>query len=477
MSQYIFDLQLQGVYVLGAGVSGKAIYNALSSLDVPVTLVDQNIEEIVVDGQKIKVESTYTQSWAEPVVVASPGWKMDHPLVIQAQQKSWEIVGEIDFAWRIKNEIAPDQLWVALTGTNGKTTTVQMVESIFNESGVNGIACGNVGLAILEAVTHQPAYDVLALELSSFQIERMKQAECLSVAILNIAPDHLDWHGSWENYMEAKFSLSDHCSTLLLNKSDPTIDQYRLMIAARKNKVTQIIDFSLGTPAPGEIGLVEELLIDRALVSSPSEATFFAELQDIKPLAPHNVLNAMAAAGLALSLSSHFPSITHETVKQGLACFKVDQHRLQLIASHNEISWIDDSKATNPHAAMAALRSFHNIIWIAGGLAKGASMSELIESAGARVKAAILIGTDREAIASELEDQYPDTPIYRIGEGEKGAELVSLVVAKAKEIAVAGDVVLLAPACASMDQFKSYAERGDLFALEVRKQLGITDVQ
>ena len=242
----------------------------------------------------------------------------------------------------------------------------------------------------------------------------------------------------------------------VLNKSDPEL----------KNQCAQrddVIWFSLDTPAPGEIGLVEELLIDRAFSPNPQEANEISELVDITPTVPHNVLNAMAAAALTLSIG-----ISYKDIKAGLKSFTTDHHRMELIRSHKEINWIDDSKATNPHAAAASIMGNLNVIWIAGGLAKGASMDNLIRQCGTRIKAAILIGQDRDLIAKALQEYAPNVSIKLIDLKIDNKQLMSDVVTAAAGIAIAGDTVLLAPACASMDQFSSYVERGRLFAHAVK---------
>jgi UDP-N-acetylmuramoylalanine--D-glutamate ligase len=367
-----------------------------------------------------------------------------------------EVISEIDFAWQLKSEICPEQVWLGLTGTNGKTTTVQMLESILTAAGVSGIACGNVGTTVVEAVTSSKKFDVLALELSSFQIAWSSLPKYQAVAILNLAQDHIDWHGSFDEYANAKMKLLTQTSTALLNLNDPEVILRAASWSGRK------IFFGFDSPQAGEIGLVEELIVDRAFVSSADHAEVIAELSDVKPAVPHNVSNAMAAAGLALTIE-----IPHPKVKSGIANFKLDKHRLQTVLKQDGIDWVNDSKATNPHAATAALLSHLSNIWIAGGLAKGAKMDDLIRRTASRIKAAIIIGKDGEVIAGALEKHAPAVKIYRITGVQSPEDLMDQVVSKAREIATLGDTVLLAPACASMDQFTSYAHRGELFEKSV----------
>jgi UDP-N-acetylmuramoylalanine--D-glutamate ligase len=373
-----------------------------------------------------------------------------------------EILNEIDIAWNLAQEIAPHQRWLALTGTNGKTTTVEMAAAMLQRAGLKAIACGNVGDTVIDAVNKEEGFDYLVLELSSFQLHWLRQARFVSVAILNIADDHLDWHGSFDSYCQAKLSLLDHTQTAIVNGEDSAILHGVNAWDGRK------IFFSLNTPGPGELGLVENLLIDRAFVSDPQEASMIAEINDIQPTLPHSVSNALAAAGLARSVG-----VSYADIQSALIDFHPGRHRIELILSDGGVSWINDSKATNPHAAKASILSHLSVVWIAGGLAKGADMNSLVEGTKDRVKAVILIGQDRELIELAFKRFAPSTPLIKIdansAKGEVSNELMEKVVAAAQELAVSGDTVLMAPACASMDQFASYADRGDRFAAAVRK--------
>jgi UDP-N-acetylmuramoylalanine--D-glutamate ligase len=444
---FIAQLAGKNCLVVGAGVTGQAVAQELTKFGAQVTLFDEQKKESAVKNLPADID----------LAVVSPGWRKDHPVVIDLQKRNVEILSEIDLAWLIKNELAPNQKWVALTGTNGKTTTIQMVESIFHESGLNGIACGNVGETVISAVCKAHPYDYLALELSSFQIDWSELPKYESVAILNIAPDHIDWHGSFDAYAKAKLKLISQSKQVILNKSDPELK-------TRCAGLTDVIWFSLDTPAPGEIGLVEELLIDRAFSPTPNEAQEISELVDITPTVPHNILNAMAAASLALSLK-----IDYAKIKSGLNSFTTDHHRMELVRSEKEINWIDDSKATNPHAAAASIMANFNVIWIAGGLAKGAAMDELVKQCANRIKAAILIGADRDLIAQAIQKYAPSISVKLIDMKSDNKKLMQDVVSHAAQLAQPGDNVLLAPACASMDQFSSYVERGQLFAQAVKQ--------
>jgi len=457
------DLQHKKILVLGAGVTGLASARALVSRDVHVTIVD---DVVATDSEFSILQPSAVNVSDFDFVLVSPGWKESHPLIQQARAAHITLLNEIDLAWAIKEERSPGQKWLALTGTNGKTTTVEMTAAALRAGGVHAVACGNVGKTVIECVESNEAYEVLVLELSSFQLHWLERAEFVASAILNIADDHTDWHGSFESYAQAKISILDRSMTAILNGDDKEVVTRTTHWNGRK------VFYSLDTPGPGEIGVVEELLVDRAFVSDPQEASMIAEVVDVKPTVPHNVSNALAAAGLARTVG-----VSHEAIGKALSEFTL-RHRIEVVAEDNGITWIDDSKATNPHAATASILSALSVIWIAGGLAKGADVSALIARAHPRIKAAILIGTDRALFATALAEHAPHVSIKEIDPpadylcGGVSNSFMEAIVAAAQSYAIAGDTVLLAPSCASMDQFVSYADRGDRFAAAVRKALG-----
>ena len=455
------NLSGESVLILGAGVTGIAVARSLSAKGASILFADDQVESV--DGFKV-LKSDQIEVDGFSFVVISPGWKESHPLIVKAQAAGIRLVNEIDLAWSFRTELVPGQKWIALTGTNGKTTTVEMAAAMLRAGGVSAIACGNVGTTVIESVESGEKYEVLVLELSSFQLHWLKEASFVAAAILNIAHDHLDWHGTFAEYARVKGSILDRTSTGVFNSADLEVVNQAAHWQGRK------VFFSLDTPAPGEIGVVEDLLVDRAFVSDPQEAAMLAEVIDVKPTVPHNVANALAAAGLVRALG-----VAPEAVRSALQDFSLGRHRIEEVANVNGVSWVNDSKATNPHATAASLNSSLTSIWIAGGLAKGSEMRELIAKCKSRIKVAILIGTDRELIADELRTQAPEIEIVYIDapstyqRGGTDNSLMEAVVKAAAERAKEGDRVLLAPACASMDQFISYSDRGDRFAAAVKK--------
>jgi len=457
------DLPHKKVLVLGAGVTGLASARALIARDVHVTIVDDtvitDVEFSILNPSEVIVSDF-------DFLLVSPGWKESHSLIQKAKAAQVVLLNEIDLAWAIKEERSPGQKWLALTGTNGKTTTVEMTAAALRAGGVHAVACGNVGKTVIECVDSVESYDVLVLELSSFQLHWLQHAEFVASAILNIADDHTDWHGSFESYAQAKISILDRSMTAILNGDDKEVVTRTTHWNGRK------VFYSLDTPGPGEIGVVEDLLVDRAFVSDPQEASMIAEVVDVKPTVPHNVSNALAAAGLARSVG-----VSHEAIGKALSEFTLGRHRIEVVAEDDGITWIDDSKATNPHAATASILSALSVIWIAGGLAKGADVNALVARAHPRIKAAILIGTDRAIFATALAEHAPHVKVIEVDppsdyqRGGASNSFMEAIVAAARTYASAGDTVLLAPSCASMDQFVSYADRGDRFADAVRKAL------
>jgi len=451
----------QKVLILGAGITGIAVAQALSKRGAQLGIVDEN-NDSKFDFPRIEIGAINLSQWDS--IVVSPGWKESHPIIQAAQSAGIALLNEIDIAWDMHLEMSPSQKWVALTGTNGKTTTVEMTASMLRTGGLHAIACGNVGETVISVVDQSNPYDYLVVELSSFQLHWSRKAQFVSCAILNIADDHTDWHGSFDEYVKAKISILDRSSTAILNADDGVVVAKSAHWQGRK------VFYSLDTPKPGELGVVEDLLVDRAFVLDSQEAAMISQLRDVQPTAPHNVSNALAAAGIARSLG-----VTHEAIAKALQNFTPGRHRIEVVCERNGITWIDDSKATNPHAATASLLSQLHVVWIAGGLAKGAKMEELVTRTKGRIRAAIIIGTDGNLIADELRIQAPEIQIIEIDtphEYHKGGEsnsLMEAIVYKALEVATNGDAVLLAPACASMDQFLSYADRGDRFAAAVKK--------
>lgn len=451
------------VLVTGLGVSGPPVVTALLAQGASVVVVDDKktpaLEKSAEELRALGVTVTLGQAELPrdiDLIITSPGWKPSHPVLKSAAEAGIEIIGDVEFAWRLDQERSakegtPAPIWLALTGTNGKTTAVGMLASILQKAGKRSAATGNVGYSIVTAVLAEPRYEVLAIELSSFQLHWTSSIRPHAGAVINIAEDHLDWHGDFAAYRQAK-------EKLLLASEIAVVNQDDVESATCAPSHPHRIGVTRDIPRPQELGVVEDFLVDRAFSDPAIEVATF---KDITPFVPHNITNALVASALARSID-----IPSEAIGAGLREYKSDGHRIATVGTFNGVTYVNDSKATNPHAALAALSAFENVIWIAGGLAKGAAMEELIIEAGHRIKVALLIGQDRELIAAALRRHAPHVHIELIDPAENGnvgASVMAGCIAAARRLAHPGDTVLLAPACASMDQFTSYAERGQAF--------------
>ncbi|MBQ0924802.1 UDP-N-acetylmuramoyl-L-alanine--D-glutamate ligase [Saccharopolyspora endophytica] len=457
------DSRYRGLRVLvaGAGVSGRSAAEALLAAGAEVTVTDGSADRLAAlaslesQGAQL-VPGLSTPPEDTDLVVTSPGWRPDAPLPAAAAAGGIEVIGEVELAWWLDQE-RPEgpATWLAVTGTNGKTTTVSMLESILRAAGADVVACGNVGLPVVDAV--RAGHRVLAVELSSFQLHWQRALRPKAGAVLNLADDHLDWHGSLESYGEAKAKVFAGNDVAVFNADDEW--STRLVEAAGDRRVS----FTLGVPQAGQLGVDEDRLVDRAF----GEDVELALLSEVRPAGPHNVANALAAAALA---RAH--GVEPAAVAAGLRDFEPGAHRSVLIAEADDVSYVDDSKATNPHAADAALRAHDSVVWIAGGLLKGADVDELVRANAGRLATAVLIGRDRGEFSAALGRHAPDVPVHEVASGDDAGMLEA--VRLAHDSARPGSVVLLAPAAASMDMFTDYAHRGRAFADAVRDVLSET---
>ncbi|MGW2374452.1 UDP-N-acetylmuramoyl-L-alanine--D-glutamate ligase [Kitasatospora sp. NPDC001683] len=463
------------VVVAGLGVSGISAARVLNGLGARVTVVDggsgeglrARAAELEALGIAVRLGDGASLPEGTALIVTSPGWAPDSPLFAAAEAAGVPVWGDVELAWRLRKplpgtgEPAP---WLAVTGTNGKTTTVQMLASILTAAGKRTAAVGNVGVSVLDAVLAEEPYDVLAVELSSYQLHWAPSLRPYSAAVLNLAPDHLDWHGSMEAYAADKGRIYEgNVVACVYNLADPATEA--LVMEADVEEGCRAIGFGLGAPSPSNFGVVDGLLVDRAFVEDRAKnAAELGSVEDVNPPAPHNIANALAAAALARAYG-----VEPKAVREGLRAFRPDAHRIAEVGTVREVTYIDDSKATNTHAAAASLAAYRPIVWIAGGLAKGATFDDLVQGAAERLRAVVLIGQDRALIREALERHAPDVPVIEAAEGQTGAVAMAEIVRTAASFARSGDTVLLAPACASMDMFTNYGERGDLFAAAVRE--------
>jgi UDP-N-acetylmuramoylalanine--D-glutamate ligase len=473
------------VCVNGLGISGAPVARALAARGARVTALDGRDDEAnrqVADelaGLGVTVELTQDPRLpaGTELVVPTPGWRPGTPVVAAAAAADIPVIGDVELAWRLRPELPGGrrQDWLGVTGTNGKTTTVRMLASMLGAAGYRALAAGNVGLPIIEAVTEPEPYPVLAVELSSFQLYWSMSLRPLAAVILNVAAHHLDWHGDIEAYAQAKGRIYAPGTIAVCNGEDARTRE----LAALAPGTARVVTFRLGPPGPGELGVSGGALLDRAFDAglggatppgSPADGgggTVLADVADVRPQGPHNVADALAAAALARAYGAPAAAIC-----AGLKGFQPEPHRMSLVASVAGVDYVDDSKASNPHAAAAALASYRSVVWVAGGLFRGAEadLDRLVGSAAPRLRGAVLLGADREVIARSLARHAPDVPVVEAVRTDTGA--MDLVVAEAARLARPGDTVLLAPAAQSFDMFRNYPARGDAFAAAVRRLAG-----
>lgn len=469
------------VVVAGLGVSGRAARDVLTGLGARVTTVDDRHADADTD-----VATLLDGGGLDDVdlVVVSPGWPPAHPLLVAARSAGVPVWSEVELAWRLRVDRASGggpAPWLAVTGTNGKTTTVEMLASVLRAAGRRTAAVGNVGAPVVLAAT-DPDLDVLAVELSSFQLHHTTSMTAQASAVLNVAPDHLDWHGSLDAYAADKGRVYEGVEVACVyNAADPATEH--LVREADVADGAVAVGFTLGAPSVGQVGLVDRVLVDRGFAAlrhtHAAELATFDDLAHLAGgadgLAPHVVQNALAAAALALA-----HGVPPEAVAAGLRDYRPGAHRIATVAEADGVRWVDDSKATNAHAASASLAAFApgSVVWIAGGLAKGATFDALVAARADRLHAVVLIGVDATPLADALARHAPQVPVVRVDPGDTGS-VMSRAVTEARRLAetratlppgggAGTTTVLLAPACASMDQFSSYAARGEAFAAEVQ---------
>jgi UDP-N-acetylmuramoylalanine--D-glutamate ligase len=472
------------VAVLGAGVVGFAAADTLAELGCVVRVVAESVsEERAAMLDVLGVEQVVAPTAAQPaavaahapdLVIASPGFSPDAPALAWAAEHGVPIMGDVELAWRLRDARGEAAEWICITGTNGKTTTTRLTTAMLNEAGIRARACGNIGSPVLDAIREPDGWQVLVVELSSYQLHWLAKDDehgmsPLASVCLNIADDHLDWHGSAEAYRAAKGKVYERTRiACVYNVEDPVTEQ--LVRDADVVEGARAIGFTRGVPGPSDVGIVDGILCDRAFLDDRQHAAL--ELTTLEALhaaglsAPHVVADVLAAAALARAAGA-----PPRAVRDALTTFRLDPHRIERVAEADGVRWVDDSKATNPHAAAASLGAFEKVVWVAGGLTKGVDVEPLVAAHADRLRGVVLIGADASAFQQALARHAGGVPVERVEPGETG-DVMRTAVELAAGLAQAGDVVLLAPAAASMDQFTDYAERGDRFAEAVRAHLG-----
>jgi UDP-N-acetylmuramoylalanine--D-glutamate ligase len=479
------------VCVAGLGVSGPPAARVLAAHGALVTGVDSRDDderravaaELARDGVTVLLgdAAAATIPAQAELVVTSPGWKPGAPLLTAASAAGVEVMGDVELAWRLRPALPSGgrQQWLGVTGTNGKTTTVRMLALMLQAAGYRAVAAGNVGTSLADVVSHPEPYPIVAVELSSFQLHWSSTIRPLAAAVLNVAAHHLDWHGTLEAYAADKARIFAPGTIAIGNADD--VRSAGMTAAAQSAGAPCTALFRLGQPEPGELGVAGGFLVDRAFGGQAGGAgtrlAAVAELagpggaagsggraRKVRPPAPHIVANALAAAALARAYGTPASAIV-----AGLRRFRPDPHRITLVGSVAGVDYVDDSKATNPHAAAASLAAYEPVVWAAGGLLKGAEddLAELVGTAAPRLRGVVLFGADRDKIAVALGRHAPKIPVIEVSCTDTGA--MDSIVRAAAKLAEPGDTVLLAPAAQSFDMFRDYPARGDAFAAAVRR--------
>lgn len=464
------SLRDRTVLVAGGRVSGLATVGPLLALGADVVVTDTDAGAVekaralgargVVQDELLANESAFENI---ALVVTSPGFRSDAPVLAAAVARGVPVWGDVELSWRIDRAgvYGPPTQWLVVTGTNGKTTTTSMLASILAAAKVDSVACGNIGLPILDALQEKPHPSVLAVELSSFQLYWAPSVRPAGGVVLNIAEDHLDWHGGMDGYVRSKARALTGTVAIV------GLDDARAAALAETATADRVVGFRVGAPSVDELGTSDGYLIDRAF----GDGVRLIAVEEIVPAGPAGQMDALAAAGLARSVG-----IRAADVEEGLHSYRVGPHRAAVVRTLDGVQFVDDSKATNPHAARSSLLAHDRVIWIAGGLLKGASVDDLVAEVAPRLAAVVTIGRDRQQIEQALARHAPNVPVLTFPSGDdtdvtrvaEDAEVVMRdAVRAAARRAEPGDTVLLAPAAASLDMFVDYGHRGRSFAAAV----------
>ena len=477
LSSWHSDWSQTSVVVIGLAKTGFSVADTLHELGARVLIVAESASAEILDivevlGIKnvigtLAEQQVAVDEFAADLFVVSPGVPPTNALVKSAVEMGIPVWGDLDLAWRLRDRFDSKQEWICVTGTNGKTTVVELTEAMLLAAGVKAVACGNIGKPILDCIRDPAEFEVLVVEMSSFQLHYLNYIEPFSAACLNIAKDHLDWHGSFEAYRRSKERIYEGTKvSCIYNLEDQATEQ--MVQAATVNDGARAIGFGLGTPKPSNVGYVDEFLVDRAFLDqradSALEIASFEDFQGLGVLTPHLLSNIAAATALARSFG-----VPPAACREALRNFRVSSHRIELVLEHAGVRYINDSKATNAHAASASLSSFESVVWILGGQLKGVDISELIAKFAKRLRAAVVIGLARSEILESFQALAPGVTVFEVPDGD---DVMDRAVKLASQSAQSGDVVLLAPAAASMDQFASYQDRGTRFAESVSRVVG-----
>lgn len=441
----------KNITILGFSKSGIASAEFLSKNGANCTISDKKeqktednelINKLNKLGIKVELGCHNAESIKNAdIILTSPGIPPYSEVIILAKKYNKEIISELDAAY-----LSTEKPFIAITGTNGKTTVTKLVSEIFENAGYKAPACGNIGIPVISQLQNNPDYFIV--EISSYQIDTSKYFKPKLAAYLNYTPDHIDWHGSEEEYFKAKSKLfldDKTLETVVLNATDKNIST---LIPKIKS---EIIYFNQNK-VPKSVYISEETIIYHA----NNDKKEIIKLNEIPLIGNHNYQNVMAAIAIAVKYN-----INPDSIKETIKSFKSPEHRIEYIETIDNIKYYNDSKATNPESCICAINAFNeNIALIAGGKDKGTPLDELVKTISQKVKKVILIGEASERFAKALKDISYENIHF--------AENLEDAINKASSTDVTS--VLFSPACASFDMFKNYEERGNEFKKNVFKK-------
>ncbi len=436
------------VLIIGLGISGLSTIKALNNLGANISVMDskneEDLKDILTNIQDISIKKYFGTNVIDlnkvDLIVKSPGVPPNAEIIQKARKNNIEIITDIELAFRL----SPTEKIITITGTNGKTTTTTLVGEILKRAKFNTYIVGNIGVGILQEIVKSKPEDVFVVEASSFQLEDIKQFRPKVSLILNISPDHLDWHGSYENYINAKkniFKNQGENDYIILNYDDKIIRNFKKEISANIIWFSLLQKLSRGIYLDGEDIIINDGIRENQLMS----------ITDIRILGKHNLENILGSIGICYAMG-----IDSEIIKQGIEDFKGVEHRLEYVTEKKGICFYNDSKGTNPEASIKAIEAISTpIILIAGGYDKGVSFENFIKSFENKVKSLILLGETKEQIKNTA-IEYGFQNYYLVDNMDEAVGL-------GYKLGRKGDSVLLSPACASWGMYKNFEERGKEF--------------
>ena len=444
--------------VYGLAIAGRAVAKELVSRGQCVVLADDSIEDSAIEAHNTFAHELGARFVSNPdarqlqeiidqvdQVSPSPGVPEEHQVIEFSKSKNKFIASEIELAYQLEQLAPTPRPMVAVTGTDGKTTTTLMAAAILSASGLRALAVGNTELPLIASLSSDA--QAFAVECSSFRLAYTKKFRAKASVWLNLAPDHLDWHTSFDSYKSAKAQMWAHLrgdDVAVVPQNDDAI------IAIAKQSGARIVSFGSDSG---------DYHVSHGILNSPTGEIM--NVAEMRRSLPHDITNALAAA--AITIESGLA--TKNDVALALAEFVNAPHRIELVATCGGIAWYNDSKATSPHASKVALRSFDSIVLIAGGKNKGLDLSEMACQPNA-MRAVVAIG------AAQKEIQGAFSAVCEV----RTANSMHEAVLTANALAKPGDVVLLSPGCTSYDWYANYGQRGDDFAREVKALVATAQV-